>query len=1164
MRRTVTLLLLLASFASAQRADSDWIELARAKLAAGDTDAARDAIRKALERDEFSLLAIELEAKIAKQAGDNDSAVWALHRLIDVASASGREGAALARSAADTLAVLDTEATTWRQLKKRYLREVLAIAAEHEKKKRMHSALALFAHARAIDPHDPRPSEGVRRVRRTGSADVAVADVYAGGDPTFGKSEEWIEKNDKAHIDWKNAWTFETENYKYRTNAGYRVLMTSSIAMENVNRFYRRFFQFKMKGEKIPKIEIRIFKNRDEYLTLGRNPVEWSGGHFIGDAVETFVGGVTGKESIRRMYGTLFHEAAHHFVSMTSPRCPGWLNEAFASFFEGCEILSNGSVRWNRVPNHRLFPLATRMDRGWMTSPSDGIQADGTGNPERAPTFRMVVEGRYRWGPPWYAPTWGLVYFLHNYRDAEGRPIYRNALQEYYRSFKGRRPRDAVGHFTETVLLAKTSPVKTVDELNDLWKKWILELRDYQQGKIEKSAKLLASADALLKRKLDSDALELLEDAYLAEPANPEVLWRLARLCEAMKRNDRASALYHDLAGELEQRGQSETDPRYATALKKAHDLDPLVQRYERLKKQTSVEGLALARSYLDRQLPTMALAICKRMSAQFSMPEALDLYRQIARATGKTLARWKLVYNERDLRGWSDDGNKSYQAYGREIRARVRTDSSQPKVDGGFTTRALTCDVTFEGDFSLESEMWLEEGKSRLCGLTFGRKDTSNFIALLLHPKGFLDLAHNRGGVWQVLDHRQAALTKGWHKLRVDVAGKNVDFYLDGLWIRTYVFPNDAVARGGFGLITGVGEASYREVRLLARDPHDPSARIERELAMAKIAKNPALRARNTFTGFPPPPLTNAVWASGRAFDPRTPGRVTALLFWSLDQERQLPTLAYAGELARRWKAVGLRVALVASKQVHVRGLPGHLRRLKADDVIALSDRKGSIFRAFGIYRDGFGLPRALLVDIDGTVAFEGDLGLKLGEGWKPGTTTYLDDPLEKLVKTRHLAELKKLTPNLARGKAELRANRLGPAVALLRPLAELAVAAAPAVKEARATLKALRKSLEPRVAAALTTARDYPLRVESMLAAIVTAFAKDKVARLATVKLQALRKQRHFRLATAACKHLTKAKTLIDQGRSRVAAKKLIDKALRASPCAEIRERAMELRGM
>jgi hypothetical protein len=160
MRRTVTLLLLLASFASAQRADSDWIELARAKLAAGDTDAARDAIRKALERDEFSLLAIELEAKIAKQAGDNDSAVWALHRLIDVASASGREGAALARSAADTLAVLDTEATTWRQLKKRYLREVLAIAAEHEKKKRMHSALALFAHARAIDPHDPRPYAG--------------------------------------------------------------------------------------------------------------------------------------------------------------------------------------------------------------------------------------------------------------------------------------------------------------------------------------------------------------------------------------------------------------------------------------------------------------------------------------------------------------------------------------------------------------------------------------------------------------------------------------------------------------------------------------------------------------------------------------------------------------------------------------------------------------------------------------------------------------------------------------------------------------------------------------------------------------------------------------------------------------------------------------------
>ena len=62
------------------------------------------------------------------------------------------------------------------------------------------------------------------------------------------------------------------------------------------------------------------------------------------------VGGVSGNDGIRSMYQTLFHEAAHQFVSLTGPFVPGWLNEAYASFFKGCVIRSNGTVKWNRAP----------------------------------------------------------------------------------------------------------------------------------------------------------------------------------------------------------------------------------------------------------------------------------------------------------------------------------------------------------------------------------------------------------------------------------------------------------------------------------------------------------------------------------------------------------------------------------------------------------------------------------------------------------------------------------------------------------------------------------------------------------------------------------------------------------------------------------------------
>src|SRR5262249_27153957 len=155
------------------------------------------------------------------------------------------------------------------------------------------------------------------------------------------------------------------------------------------------------------------------------------------------------------------------------------------SFFEGCVILSNGSVKCNRAPSERLLPLATRMAAGWMSDAQDGVRdaAGAWGSPERAPRFATVVAGGYEWGPPAYAPTWGVVYFLYNYRDDSGRLVYRDALHDYYTSFKRGGPRDALAHFEKVVLAAPLSKVKTLANLDEVWKQWILEVRDRETGK---------------------------------------------------------------------------------------------------------------------------------------------------------------------------------------------------------------------------------------------------------------------------------------------------------------------------------------------------------------------------------------------------------------------------------------------------------------------------------------------------------------------------------------------------------------------------------------------------------------------------------------------------------------------------------------------------------
>ncbi|MCH2112638.1 MAG: hypothetical protein MK213_07250, partial [Planctomycetes bacterium] len=750
----------------------------------------------------------------------------------------------------------------------------------------------------------------------------------------------------------------------------------------------------------------------------------------------------------------LFHEAAHQFVSLTGKGgIPGWLNEAYASFFEGTTILSNGSVRWNQVPNHRLFPLASRMEKGWMASGRDA-SPDAEGNwtsPEGAPTFRIVVTGDYQWGPPWYAPTWGVVYFLYNYRDEKtGEPVYREALHNYYLSGARGRP-DPIGHFEEIVLQgAPLSPVENIDALNDIWERWILNLRDIQLGK-KKSGKSNAEyGDLAMERGDSSAALGFYEEAYLHMSEDPEVVWKLATALEKSKELDRALALYVQFARELELRGLSEEDERYPVAIEKMARLDPLFRRQEKLKKTVQEEGMALARSYRDRGMPSMAMEISRLMSANFSMPEALNLYAEVARSTGKSLAKWKIAYNEFDLEGWS--GSQAYRAYGKMIEAAVVNDPTIVTAEGQFQTQELACDVTFDADFSLEAEMRFGEDAS-LMGLCFGRKDSQNFNAVVLHPKGYLDISTQNGGSWLMRDHRSARLSMDWHTLRIDVVQDLLDVYLDGNYVRSLQMPSRENVRGGFGLITGTGSAYFQNIRLLARDPHDPAARIERELAMERVASGETQRQPGNFSGIEPPALTLGDIIQGPAHSLESlKGRPSAIVFWAPYQDKLIPTTAYYVHLANKWNELGIQFQVVVSGQ-HLRSeVEAWLEKHPMKDLPIAMDGNFKTYQDYCLSAEGYGLPRLILLDVDGTVAWEGDPGFRLGQGWHPGDSdTFFDGALANLVEQRHLRKLVELTPLLESSRKAFDRGMIRKAIETIKPLAELDASWATEVRQAR-----------------------------------------------------------------------------------------------------------------
>ncbi|MEM7517447.1 MAG: hypothetical protein AAF368_11065, partial [Planctomycetota bacterium] len=482
-------------------------------------------------------------------------------------------------------------------------------------------------------------------------------------------SDEWIREHDAKHATWETKAKLERENYITYTDAGYEVLVQAAEAMEQMNAFYRIFFQFGTEehGGSVPRIGLNIFRTRDEYLELGIGPpAEWSGGHFTGDYVETYIG----SGGFQAMTGTLFHEAAHQFVSLATT-ATGWLNEGLASFFEGTRILPNGTVIMNMPANHRLYPLVSRMEKGWMSGPDDGTDPeDANATPETAPTFRIILENEYTWGPPWYAPTWGVVYFLYNYQDPiDGRFVYRAAFQEFIDSSGGRVGNGAVKNFQEVVLANPSSPLKgverpedapklrlpkTVEDLDPLWKEWCTALRQEQRGLATPQRPYKLWGRYAAANKNYTDAQEHYEKGLVDTPDDIELLVEFAEfLNEHFENADRAARLVLEAIHYIES-NKPVDEKKLKQCERLLSKLDPKQKTLEQVQIEMAAAGRGIVQRYRAADLPLMVMDVSWRLATRQDLPDLFEVYEQALRDSGKSLRIWDLAYNESNLEGWN------------------------------------------------------------------------------------------------------------------------------------------------------------------------------------------------------------------------------------------------------------------------------------------------------------------------------------------------------------------------------------------------------------------------------------------------------------------------------------------------------------------------------
>lgn len=1067
MKATLPLLLALFAGLLPPQAEVTAFDLALSSaersLEAGELPKARLLVMRALERDAKSPRAWNVRARWAEAAGERDEQVYARHKELRLLEAQ-KAPAAEIQVARTALLALDPVAQDVLGMRERFIAKLSGVAEAYEKDVRPHSAIRVHKEILALDPEYAPSQAAIERL--AAAPDPSLAADAKPVDLLAGVSEEWIREHDAKTRDWSGRAKLERENYVTYTNAGYEVLVRCAEAMEQMNAFYRVFFDHATDGESIGRIDLNIFRTRDEYLKLGQGPpVEWSGGHYTGSAVETYISG--GFES---SVGTLFHEAAHQFVDMAT-NASGWLNEGLASFFEGCRILPNGTVLMNMPANHRLFPLAQRMDKGWMADHLDGMNSDkpSDSTPEKAPTFGIVLENKYEWGPAWYDPTWGVVYFLYNYQDeVDGRYIYRSAFRVFIDKSGGRVGEGAIKNFEEVVLAAPQPPIagferddelpplrlaKTVAELDPIWKDYILRLRDEQRGVLTVERPYLRWAAAAVKNRDLSVAQEHFEKGLVATPDDPELLLAFGEFLADQKNTDRATKLALRAARRLE--ASDPVDPAAVREVeRKLAQWDPKRATLERVHKELWDAARGLVQAYREQSLPLMVMDLAWRMEVELGVPGLFEYYAEAQQKSGKTLSIWSLAYNERNLEGWDAAGD-TFQAAG-------------PMLDGGFGTykaddftyQMLTLDKLTSGDFSMEVEVQAARGEVGFCGLVFGKKDANNFHALIYFPpkpreqvkegvadSGFVDLASFYGALPKVWRHNPIGVeeqddefesqTEEWHKLRIDVSGTLVDAWVDGEYLATQEFPTADVLRGNFGLVLGPGKARFREVRFLARHPRDPAARLERDRRLEEVRAESGGSVGGSWLGLVPPFPVVGRWAQDERASWSERGPVPqVLVLWSIQQNDIVPIDGWLRALAAAHGADGLEIVSVASPNDDGQ-IESYLASHVFPGAVAIDKREslgiGDTNELYSTLK--FNLPRVLLLDIDGKVVWEGDPGFSSTLPWKSGLESYLDVPLAELVAKRKLRQMR---PWLAqwkeRGEAALREGRFAETLPLLR----------------------------------------------------------------------------------------------------------------------------------
>ncbi|MBK7643805.1 MAG: DUF1570 domain-containing protein [Planctomycetes bacterium] len=765
---------------------------AQAALEAGSNLDALHKAEEALEWAPDDLALLDLASRAAAAEQEPDLALCYASQALELAAAP--ENAALAEALKKRIAELDPLAGKDQALLGEYATALLALGNECVTRKLWVNAVALLGRTQG----SPSAAAGEAALARIYENKKAVEALLESGldVPVRARkrrsSAQKAAAEDRKHSSWDKAWEIKGNCYTVRTDMPRELAEQISLAMEQMNAYYRKVFHVKEHGGgDTARVTLCVYKTRAEFDEHEKKPDSDVLGFFVPgeNRVATYDPREDGR-ALSELWSTLFHESSHQFTGLISAdEIPGWLNEGTASYFEGARLQPNGSVETNLVPEERLAWLPELFKKG-------------------EPTLKDVVSYNEAesYDADYYPMGWGVVYFLLNYENAKSQRIYAPLYRDLMASYKSGGKNGAYERFLEYFITkAKDPAVKSFEDFEARWKKWCLEQHDLYFG-------APAVADTLIERgrrqrddKQPESALESFRAALRKRPGDVVANFELGETLAAQKQSD--AALYHFQRCVQAVRSMADESTQPPSSTKKASELAADAQvRIAKLNKELAEklaradEGFAAgaseaAKAYVEKQLPLYALRFLARAQGSFGGSRALtDLRRELAQQSGADTRRWRRLPLEEGLAGWQ--GTEAFQLAGDEI--------TVAKDGHGF----LWADEVPEIPYRLEVHVEQRDTKKlAIVGLMFGESTEAEAIqGVLVNGPAILASEYGKKG-WKVDDDALLAkmAPRKAFTLGIEVREGEVEVFLDG----------ESVGKRGYEpgkLVGGIGLCAQAE----------------------------------------------------------------------------------------------------------------------------------------------------------------------------------------------------------------------------------------------------------------------------------------------------------------------------------------------------------------